>query len=375
MNKNIDDIKIYLNSNSINWSFGVSLYNQFRLSKFEKNEFLSVILEKLILRMLSIKPNLSLDLLYSSEKNNFADFYFNELDIKNIYNKSFKSIIIKDEKILINEKKEISEAKIKLYTKEILNRAYFNESDFINVVDRILSKTKLPKIDIFDSTVFTFGSCFATNFAKILNELNYKVHSNLIAENVNSTINNYHLLEYIILNKKIELINELNFSEDMKEDFMNNLSNSTHIIYTLGTTLYLKNFKTNLPTIFSENSKENSFLTYSEHVHYLIEIIKLLKNINPKAKLILSVSPVPIRGLKGDYCIIQADTFSKSILRSSINELTNLFDDVYYLPTFEIFRSLAIHSNFALFGFDDRNPRHIRGDMLSAVINKILYYM
>jgi hypothetical protein len=375
MNKNIDDIKIYLNSNSIDWSFGVSLYNQFRLSKFEKNEFLSVILEKLILRMLSIKPNLSLDLLYSSEKNNFADFYFNELDIKNIYNKSFKSIIIKDEKILINEKKEISEAKIKLYTKEILNRAYFNESDFINVVDRILSKTKLPKIDIFDSTVFTFGSCFATNFAKILNELNYKVHSNLIAENVNSTINNYHLLEYIILNKKIELINELNFSEDMKEDFMNNLSNSTHIIYTLGTTLYLKNFKTNLPTIFSENSKENSFLTYSEHVHYLIEIIKLLKNINPKAKLILSVSPVPIRGLKGDYCIIQADTFSKSILRSSINELTNLFDDVYYLPTFEIFRSLAIHSNFALFGFDDRNPRHIRGDMLSAVINKILYYM
>jgi len=375
MNKNIDDIKIYLNSNSIDWSFGVSLYNQFRLSKFEKNEFLSVILEKLILRMLSIKPNLSLDLLYSSEKNNFADFYFNEVDIKNIYNKSFKTIIIKDEKILINEKKEISEAKIKLYTKEILSRAYFNESDFINVVDRILSKTKLPKIDIFDSTVFTFGSCFATNFAKILNELNYKVHSNLIAENVNSTINNYHLLEYIILNKKIELINELNFSEDMKEDFMNNLSNSTHIIYTLGTTLYLKNFKTNLPTIFSENSNENSFLTYSEHVHYLIEIIKLLKNINPKAKLILSVSPVPIRGLKGDYCIIQADTFSKSILRSSINELTNLFDDVYYLPTFEIFRSLAIHSNFALFGFDDRNPRHIRGDMLSAVINKILYYM
>jgi hypothetical protein len=375
MNKNIDDIKIYLNSNSIDWSFGVSLYNQFRLDKFEKNEFLSVILEKLILRMLSIKPNFSLDLLYSSEKNNFADLYFNEVDIKNIYNKSFKSIIIKDEKILINEAKEISEAKIKLYTKEILSRAYFNESDFINVVDRILSKTKLPKIDIFDSTVFTFGSCFATNFAKILNELNYKVHSNLIAENVNSTINNYHLLEYIILNKKIELINELNFSEDMKEDFMNNLSNSTHIIYTLGTTLYLKNFKTNLPTIFSENSKENSFLTYSEHVHYLIEIIKLLKNINPKAKLILSVSPVPIRGLKGDYCIIQADTFSKSILRSSINELTNLFDDVYYLPTFEIFRSLAIHSNFALFGFDDRNPRHIRGDMLSAVINKILYYM
>jgi hypothetical protein len=375
MNKNIDDIKIYLNSNSIDWAFGVSLYNQFRLSKFEKNEVLSVILEKLILRMLSIKPNFSLDLLYSSEKNNFADFYFNELDIKNIYNKSFKSIIIKDEKILINEKKEILEAKIKLYTKEILNKAYFNESDFINVVDRILSKTKLPKIDIFDSTVFTFGSCFAVNFAKILNELNYKVHSNLIAENVNSTINNYHLLEYIILNKKIELINELNFSEDMKEDFMNNLSNSTHIIYTLGTTLYLKDFKTNLPTIFSVNSKENSFLTYSEHVHYLIEIIKLLKNINPKAKLILSVSPVPIRGLKGDYCIIQADTFSKSILRSSINELTNLFDDVYYLPTFEIFRSLAIHSNFALFGFDDRNPRHIRGDMLSAVINKILYYM
>lgn len=375
MNTNIEDIKIYLNSNSINWQFGVSLYSQFRSSEFEKNEYLSVSLEKLILRILSIKPNLSLDLLYSSERNNFADLYFNEADVRNIYNKSLKTFIIKDEKLLINEKKEILDDKIKLYQREILNRAYFNENDFINVVDRILSKTKLPKIDIFDSTVFTFGSCFATNFAKILNQLNYKVYSNLIAENINSTINNYHLLEYIILNKKIELINELNFSDQMKEDFMNNLSNSTHIIYTLGTTLYLKNFKTNLPTIYSQNSKENSFLTYSEHVHYLIEIIKLLKNINPKAKLILSVSPVPIRGLKGNYCVIQSDTFSKSILRSSINELTNLFDDIYYLPTFEIFRSLAIHSNFALFGIDDRNPRHIRGDMLSAVIKKILFYM
>jgi hypothetical protein len=49
--------------------------------------------------------------------------------------------------------------------------------------------------------------------------------------------------------------------------------------------------------------------------------------------------------------------------------------NIFYLPTYEIFRTLPAHCDFSMFGTDDGNDRHIRGDILEKVINKILFYM
>ena len=351
----LSKIEKSLSSGTIDWVFLVKLYQSINLVNHQKTTYSTNLIERLVLRILNTKPALNLSPFV------FENSFFNLDEINQIASKKIKTSIIQLEK----------EIKITKYNPGILNL-----QNFYNIIDEILIKSKLPKIDIFNSKIFTYGSCFAINFARVLDTLGYKVYSNIINEDVNSPINNFYMLENIFFEKKNQIINEINLNEDTRLEIKNNISSASDIIFTLGTTLYLEDKITLETTIKSKNSNNTSLLSYSDTIFYLQEIIKLIRNHNRNANIIISVSPVPIKGVKGNNeCPYQFDTLSKSILRGCVSEILDFENNIFYLPTYEIFRSLPIHSDFAMFGTDDGNSRHIRGDVLEKVINKILFYM
>ena len=77
-------------------------------------------------------------------------------------------------------------------------------------------------------------------------------------------------------------------------------------------------------------------LTVAETLADLAEIRAFVQARNPKARFILTVSPVPLVASASGHHVLSATIFSKSILRAAAGEFANAHDDVAYFPSYEI---------------------------------------
>ncbi len=80
----------------------------------------------------------------------------------------------------------------------------------------------------------------------------------------------------------------------------------------------------------------------------------VLKEINPLARFIITVSPVPLTATATDDYVLTATIYSKSVLRAVAGELSNEFDDVDYFPSYEL-----IASHFSRGMFYQNNLRSV----------------
>ena len=141
---------------------------------------------------------------------------------------------------------------------------------------------------------------------------------------------------------KNELINERRSHLKQVEYLFKNLD---LFIFTLGLTetwLTSKN-QFALPICpggkFGEFSDEDYFfknLNVNENINYLELFIDIIQSINPNAKILLSVSPVPIAATITNKHVIQASTYSKSNLRVVCEEICNNHKNVDYFASYEI---------------------------------------
>jgi hypothetical protein len=78
-------------------------------------------------------------------------------------------------------------------------------------------------------------------------------------------------------------------------------------------------------------------LRIHEVVDQLEQFRARLKRVNPAARIILTVSPVPLvaTAVPGGHVLAQT-IYSKSVLRVAAQELTDAHDDVYYFPSYEM---------------------------------------
>ncbi len=61
-----------------------------------------------------------------------------------------------------------------------------------------------------------------------------------------------------------------------------------------------------------------------------------IKKINPSAKLLLTVSPVPLTATAEDEHVLVATIYSKSVLRAVAGKFVKNSPDAYYFTSFEI---------------------------------------
>ncbi len=68
----------------------------------------------------------------------------------------------------------------------------------------------------------------------------------------------------------------------------------------------------------------------------LVSFIGLLRGVNPAARIVLTVSPVPLVATASGQHVLTATTYSKSVLRVAADEVSRRCPDVVYFPSFEI---------------------------------------
>jgi hypothetical protein len=98
-----------------------------------------------------------------------------------------------------------------------------------------------------------------------------------------------------------------------------------------------------------------------------------LRSVNPKARMLLTVSPVPLAATATDNHVLVATTYSKSVLRSVAGELSEDHPDIYYFPSYEIIASHPARGMFFEPDLRNVNPfgvNYVMGHFFSGDLAK-----
>ena len=88
--------------------------------------------------------------------------------------------------------------------------------------------------------------------------------------------------------------------------------------------------------VFDKNMHFFNNLKVQDVIEDMREFIHLLEGVNPHAKVILTVSPVPLIATATSSHVLTATTYSKSVLRVAAEEICDKFPHVSYFPSYEI---------------------------------------
>jgi hypothetical protein len=84
----------------------------------------------------------------------------------------------------------------------------------------------------------------------------------------------------------------------------------------------------------------------SEIVADLNEFVLLLRTVNPRVRLIITVSPVPLVATATGTHVLSASIYSKSVLRVAAREICISHPDITYFPAYEIVTGPQAPENF-----------------------------
>lgn len=87
-----------------------------------------------------------------------------------------------------------------------------------------------------------------------------------------------------------------------------------------------------------------------------------LKEVNPRARMLLTVSPVPLAATASGNHVLPATTYSKSVLRAVAGDLESQSEDISYFPSYEIISAPAARGMF--FEPDLRNVNQFGVDLV-----------
>ena len=103
--------------------------------------------------------------------------------------------------------------------------------------------------------------------------------------------------------------------------------------------------------------------TVSEIRRDLVGAITKMKVINPRLRVILTVSPVPLIATYEQRHVLVSTTYSKSALRAAVDEVYRLLDYVDYFPSYEI-----ITGNFNEGRYFESDRRNIKPEGVAHVM-------
>ena len=92
---------------------------------------------------------------------------------------------------------------------------------------------------------------------------------------------------------------------------------------------------------FDPHEHEFVNFTVAEVRDDLAGLLDRLRTVNPRAKVILTVSPVPLMATYEPRHVLQSTVVSKAILRVAADEIERRYGNVIYFPSYEIITSPA----------------------------------
>ncbi|MCJ9723947.1 GSCFA domain-containing protein [Agrobacterium sp. SHOUNA12C] len=88
--------------------------------------------------------------------------------------------------------------------------------------------------------------------------------------------------------------------------------------------------------LFDPNRYEFVNFTVEEVDRHLSLFLKKLKEVNPRVKVLLTVSPVPLVATYENRNVLVSTTYSKAVLRVVAEQMLSRFDWIDYFPSYEI---------------------------------------
>jgi hypothetical protein len=99
---------------------------------------------------------------------------------------------------------------------------------------------------------------------------------------------------------------------------------------------------------YSEDVHAFRNFTFTEILEDFVAVRDLWRSINPSIRFLLTVSPVPLAATATDVHVLQATTYSKSVLRAVAGQLYSEFDDTDYFPSYELIGTPFMRTKYYL---------------------------
>jgi hypothetical protein len=254
---------------------------------------------------------------------------------------------------------------------------------FAQAVDSLIADgvPALPRMDKSATPVTTFGSCFAANLARMLKGAGVDATNLLIEESINSPLANRGFLAGLV--DPAGFAHAARLEKTYGAEFLARakaqLAGAKVVVLTLGVA----------PAFFHRDTGEFAFLedyrvlltegrvvmrtpSVSETKAVIVEVLDLVRALNPSGRVYLTISPVPLIGTAELASAVIADCVSKTTLRAALHEVLREGDDanVYYWPSFEIVRWLGAHTTLPAFGADDNVSRHVSNWLVEMIVDR-----
>jgi hypothetical protein len=107
---------------------------------------------------------------------------------------------------------------------------------------------------------------------------------------------------------------------------------------------------------------EFQFLSFEENLQHGERIVHAVRSLNPQARIIFTVSPVPLDTTFTKHDIIVANTLAKSTLLLTAHKLTEQYEQCHYFPSYEMVMNSA----------QDRAWRWDRKHVASPMVSHIM---
>lgn len=104
-------------------------------------------------------------------------------------------------------------------------------------------------------------------------------------------------------------------------------------------------------------------LSLAETAEKTSNLIKAVRQINPRADIVLTVSPIPLQRTSKNESVVTANSLSKAKQRAAVGEICSQFENVYYFPSYEL-------SNDE--DFYEKNGRHVTRSKVNYIVDSFL---
>lgn len=246
-----------------------------------------------------------------------------------------------------------------------------------------------------DTKVIAFGSCFAKEVTKRLKKKGVDVFT---VESVkipivfafsafNTTFAMQQQLEWVFEGKKPD---EHVWWDNIKKEKIPCIAGHRHdskeavkaadlFILTLGLSEVYYNKETGsvfwyaIPEeYYDPEVHRKKISTVQENYDSLNAIWTILKKYNPNAKIVFSLSPVPLQTSFRSTAPVTSNATSKAILRVAVDEFVrdhpdNLNKDLFYWPSYEIAKEYFDNC------YKDDN-RHVTDEAVDVIMDQFMYY-
>lgn len=98
---------------------------------------------------------------------------------------------------------------------------------------------------------------------------------------------------------------------------------------------------------------------YNRCYEDLLHTLRLMRQVNPKVKFILTVSPVALMATHQNKHVLLATTYSKSVLRAVAGKIADELENTDYFPSYEIFNTAQSFGQYLASDLRDVNMRGV----------------